>query len=377
MAARSDNFPRLPRVALLALAGVIYCGALQAAPVATPAAAPVAAPKRVAELLANDIAVVESSRFSQSVALTGTLQPWQQTQLSAEVEAAVEDVFVRPGEAVKKGQPLLRFDLRDVKARLAAQQAQLDATKAQLDLARKNLLRNKDLLQQNFISQTSFESIENQLQVNEATYRAQAAQVDIARKALAVAEVRAPFAGMVAERSVNPGQRVGMNVKLLGLVDLSELELEANLPLAQAAQMRVGQPVTFTVEGFGTRNFEGKVVRINPVAQTGSRMLTLYARIPNPDNELRGGMFVQGQLWLTQPQTALVLPLSAVRRDEAGDHVLLVKNGTAERRNIKLGAVDQGTHRVAITAGLQAGDKVLLAKLRDIKPGMAVKLPGQ
>lgn len=377
MAARSDNFHRMPRIALLALASAAYCGPLQAVPVAAPAAAPVSAPKRVAELLINDIAVVESSRFSQSVALTGTLQPWQQTQLSAEVEAAVEDVYVRPGEAVKKGQLLLRFDLRDVKARLAAQQAQLDATKAQLDLARKNLQRNKDLLKQNFISQTSYESIENQLQVNEASYRAQAAQVDIARKALSVAEVRAPFAGMVAERSVNPGQRVGMNAKLLGLVDLSELELEANLPLAQAAQMRVGQPVTFTVEGFGSRNFEGKVVRINPVAQTGSRMLTLYARIPNPDNELRGGMFVQGQLWLAQPQTALVLPLSAVRRDDAGDHVLLVRNGVAERRNIKLGAVDQGTHRVAIAAGLQAGDKVLLAKLRDIKPGMAVKLPSQ
>ena len=103
---------------------------------ATPSgiAAPPAQPAPLA-LLSNDIAMVEASSFSQSLALTGTLQPWQQTQLSAEIEAAVEDVYVRPGEAVKKGQVLLRFDLRDVKARLAAQQAQLDATKAQLDLA--------------------------------------------------------------------------------------------------------------------------------------------------------------------------------------------------------------------------------------------------
>ena len=100
---------------------------------ATPSviAAPPAQPAPLA-LLSNDIAMVEASSFSQSLALTGTLQPWQQTQLSAEIEAAVEDVYVRPGEAVKKGQVLLRFDLRDVKARLAAQQAQLDATKAQL-----------------------------------------------------------------------------------------------------------------------------------------------------------------------------------------------------------------------------------------------------
>jgi len=248
---------------------------------------------------------------------------------------------------------------------------------AQLDLARRNLTRNKDLLQQNFISQTTFESTENQLQVNEATYRAQAAQVDIARKALNVGEVRAPFAGMVSERSVNPGQRVGMNARLLNLVDLSELELEANVPLAQAAQLRIGQPVTFTVEGFGARNFAGKVVRINPVAQTGSRMLTLYARIPNPAGELRGGMFVQGQLWLTEPQNALVVPLSALRKDEQGDHVLLVRNGAVERRAVRPGAIDQGTRRAAIVSGLQAGDRVLLARLRGIKPGMAVKLPAQ
>ncbi len=344
---------------------------------AQPAAKPAVAAAQVIELLANDFTVVEATRFSQSVALTGTLQPWQQTQLSAEIEAAVEDVYVRPGETVKKGQLLLRFDLRDVRARLAAQQAQLDATRAQLDLARKNLLRNKDLLQQNFISQTTFESTENQLQVNEATYRAQAAQVDIARKALNVGEVRAPFAGMVSERSVNPGQRVGMNARLLNLVDLSELELEANVPLAQAAQLRIGQPVTFTVEGFGARNFAGKVVRINPVAQTGSRMLTLYARIPNPAGELRGGMFVQGQLWLTEPQNALVVPLSALRKDEQGDHVLLVRNGAVERRAVRPGAIDQGTRRAAIVAGLQAGDRVLLARLRGIKPGMAVKLPAR
>ena len=345
---------------------------------ATPSviAAPPAQPAPLA-LLSNDIAMVEASSFSQSLALTGTLQPWQQTQLSAEIEAAVEDVYVRPGEAVKKGQVLLRFDLRDVKARLAAQQAQLDATKAQLDLARKNLTRNKDLLQQNFISQNTFESTENQLQVNEASYRAQVAQVEIARKALSVGEVRAPFAGMVAERSVNPGQRVGLNAKLLSLVDLSELELEANVPLAQAAAVKEGQMVTFTVEGYGARRFDGKVVRVNPVAQTGSRMLTLYARIPNPANELKGGMFVQGQLWLAQPQQALVLPLSALRKDDAGDYVLVAKNGRVERRNLKLGNVDQGSRRVAVSSGVLAGEAVLLAKLRDIKPGAAVKLPAR
>jgi RND family efflux transporter MFP subunit len=348
--------------ALLAAPSVIAAPPAQAAPLA---------------LLSNDIAIVESSSFSQSLALTGTLQPWQQTQLSAEIEAAVEDVYVRPGEAVKKGQVLLRFDLRDVKARLAAQQAQLDATKAQLDLARKNLTRNKDLLQQNFISQNTFESTENQLQVNEASYRAQAAQVEIARKALSVGEVRAPFAGMVAERSVNPGQRVGLNAKLLSLVDLSELELEANVPLAQAAAVKEGQMVTFTVEGYGARRFDGKVVRVNPVAQTGSRMLTLYARIPNPANELKGGMFVQGQLWLAQPQQALVLPLSAMRKDDSGDYVLVAKNGRVERRNIKLGNVDQGSRRVAVSSGVVAGEAVLLAKLRDIKPGVAVKLPAR
>ena len=101
--------------ALLATPPVIAAPPAQAAPLV---------------LLSNDIAIVEASAFSQSLAITGTLQPWQQTQLSAEIEAAVEDVYVRPGEAVKKGQVLLRFDLRDVKARLAAQQAQLVIARA-------------------------------------------------------------------------------------------------------------------------------------------------------------------------------------------------------------------------------------------------------
>lgn len=332
----------------------------------------------VLELASTDLAQVAHGEQRQLVPMSGSLSPVRQSVLNAPVEAVVAEVLVRPGEYVKAGQVLARLDTRELRNQLTSRQANLERSRAELKLAEKNRGRNADLLKQHFISNNSFDASENSYAVAAAQVKADEAQFAIAQKSLNDADVRAPFSGVVSERTVDPGMRVGMNQKLLGVVDLADLEYEADVPMNQLPLVRVGQDVALHVDGFGSRSFAGRVERIAPVATSGSRLVPIYVRLKNLDGALKGGMFAQGELTVARAGSANTLPLSAVRGlDERKPYVLAVENGKVVQRSVRLGLINDQDKTAAIDEGVKAGELVLIAKLENIKPGQAVKLPSQ
>jgi RND family efflux transporter MFP subunit len=329
------------------------------------------------EFAASDLVQPQTRDMRLSISITGTLQPRNWTTVKAKVAGELKSLLVREGEAVRPGQVLARIDTQDAQARLDEKIADLEAGRAQLALAQKNRANNLALLQQKFISQNAFDSVQSNYQVSEAKLKALEAQVALAKKALADTVVIAPQAGIVSQRNAQPGEKLPVDGKILTLVDLAEMEVEAAVPASDIPSVRVGQEVHFRVEGFDAREFHGRIDRINPATQSGSRSILVYALLPNSDGALKGGMFAKGSVTLNQIDAALVLPLSAVREDNGRAYVLRIAGDKLEQRAVKLGLRNEDEGVVQIVDGLDAQSRVVRSNLGALQPGAAVKIAAE
>lgn len=329
----------------------------------------------VAEFLQDDLYIVEPRNLDRVLPLTGSLAPLTEATVKAKVAGELIAVTVREGESVKQGQMLAKIDLTEVAARVAAREADMAAARAQLVWAEKNRAQQKALLDKAFISQSAFDSIQSNHDVAAAKLRASDAELVMARKSLGDAVLVAPFSGIVSQRHVQPGERVALDAKVVSIVDLSRLQLEASVPPAAIGQVRVGQAMKFRVEGFGERDFDGRIERINPAATAGSRSISVYAVIDNREGLLRGGMFAQGALTLSSIEGALAVPASAVREEMGQTFVYAIEEGLVRKKNVKVGAPD-AAGRVQVLDGVAAGDRIVRANLGSLREGLAARLSG-
>ena len=328
----------------------------------------------VIEFAASDLVQPQTRELRLAVSITGTLAPRNWTTVKAKVAGELKTMLVREGEAVRAGQVLARIDTQDAQARLDEKAADLEAGRAQLALAQKNRANNLALLQQKFISQNAFDSVQSSYQVSDAKLKALEAQVALARKALADTVVSAPQAGMVSQRHAQPGEKLPVDGKILTLVDLAEMEVEAAVPASDIPSMRIGQEVSFRVEGFGEREFRGHIDRINPATQSGSRSIMVYAVLPNRDGALKGGMFAKGKVTLTRIESAQVLPISAVREENGKVYVMRIAADRLEPHAVKLGLRNEDEGVVQIVDGVDAQSQVVRTSSGTLKPGAIVRV---
>jgi RND family efflux transporter MFP subunit len=323
--------------------------------------------KVVLEFTPADVAVVEMRELQRTLSLSGSLSPVLQATVRSKVPGEVQKVMVREGDRVAEGQVIATLDTADLKARVDAQVATLEESRAKETIARKNRENNQALLRQNFISQNAFDTTQSTYEAAAAGVRSSEAQVRIAEKALHDAVVRAPFAGVVSRRMVSVGEKVGIDSPMFTVVDLGRMEIEAPAPAAEIPSVKVGQLAQFRVDGFGERTFDGRIERINPAADPGSRSITLYVAIANRDGILKGGMFAKGQLILDKAPAAPVVPAGAVREEAGQTFVFTIEDGKIARRPVTLGMREEGL--VEVRSGLEKGVPVVRARITDLKPG--------
>jgi RND family efflux transporter MFP subunit len=326
------------------------------------------------EFTPADIAVVEVRSLVRAIPFSGSLSPVVQTAVKSKVPGEVTRVLAREGEAVKEGQLLAQIDVTDLQSRVDAQVAALEEAKARLNIAEKNRANSQQLLRQKFISQNAYDTNESTFEASAASMRSQEAQLRIARKALDDAQVRAPIAGIVAAKTVNAGEKVGVDQPLFTLVDLARMEIEAPAPASEIPSVKTGQAATFRVDGFGERSFEGRIERINPTAQPGSRSIVLYISVANRDGALRGGMFAKGNIVLDRPQPAAVVPVTAIREESGQAFVYTIENDKIARRPVKVGTVQQAEGVAEIVSGLEKGMNVVAARVSGLKAGAPARL---
>ena len=369
---------RTKRIA--ALAGIVCVAAIAIAVAytghANSKAKPAAAVPTAIELAPTDLVAAEKRAMRRAVPLTGSLQARNQTVVKAKVAGEIRSLLVREGEPVKVGQIVARIDATDAESRVAEKLADLEAARAQADLAEKNRANQEKLLKQGFISQNAYDSTLSNVVVSDARQRAAGAQLSVAKKALEDTIVRAPIAGVVAQRLAQPGERVAVDGKILALVDLAELEVEAAVPAGDIPAIRVGQEVSFAVEGFEGREFKGRVDRIAPAAMSGSRSIMVYAVLPNREGALRAGMFAKGAVTLEKRTEVWVLPLSAIHEGPDGAYVYRYADGTIARVPVRLGLRDEAEGTVEIVSGIDGPTQVVKANLGALREGAPVRVTG-
>ena len=324
---------------------------------------------RTFEFAPGDLAQLRGEPLGRQVPISGTLRPVLQATVRAKVAAEVTALRAQEGQPVEAGAVIVSLDTADLKARLDAQTAAVAEARARLDLARKNHATNQALLEKAFISQNAFDSVISSVQVAEANLASAEAQAAIARRAMEDTQVRAPFAGIVAKRWVNQGDKVAVDMPVAQVVDLTRMEIEAQIPAGEIPFVHVGQAIAVRIDGFAGRVFKGKVERVSPSAEAGSRSIAVFAALPNADRALRGGMFANGTVATGSGAEVDVIPTAAVIEEGGQAYVYVIRNEKVERRAVVLGEKSAERGLVVVREGLERGVPVIAVKAEGLKPG--------
>jgi RND family efflux transporter MFP subunit len=395
---------RLAGVGLLALS-LAACGASEATVPATPAAQAAPSPVAVSTMTA------EERPLARVLELTGTLLADAQTDVAAETTGRVVTMMVERGQAVAAGQVLARLDTVDAENALAEAEAKLAQTRARLGLAdggqfdaaetpdvrqRRVTLdrleldykRYEELSREGVVSRQQYEerraayleakaqldATVNQMRQLAQQLRAEQAQVALKREALADTAVRAPFAGLVAEKHVDVGAYVQPGAKVATVVRTNPLRVELTVPEAAAATVVPGQTVVFTVQTYADRRFEGTVKYVGPSVSREARTLVAEAVVPNREGVLKPGLFATAQLQLPGTRPSVLVPAKALRSDAEASYVYVAAGGRAERRYVQLGGEAEGL--VEVLRGVQKGDRVVTTGADRLEDGVLVAEEG-
>ena len=345
-------------------------------PTTAPVAGATTATKNTAlEFLPQEIFKISPTELKQTMALSGALRAVDQASVKARVAAEVREVLVREGESVTAGQILVRMDTSEFQARVDQAKGNLNAMRAQLDIATKNRDNNRALLDKGFISRAAFDNTASQYAAAQANVEAAHGALEIVQKLLNDSVVRAPISGLVAVRNVQPGEKVSTDYKLLDIVNLKKMEVEALVPTSDITQIKIGQIVLLHIEGLADE-FTGHVTRINPATQAGSRSIAIYIQVANPQDILKVGMFVDAQLVLRTKAHVIAIPQTAVHKESSGAYVYALENNVIARKIVTLGQ-DGRSGEVAlieITSGLKADDQIVKTDMGNLRPGTTVRI---
>lgn len=356
---------RLAAALLVALTALAACNG---APEANASATPV-----TIQLGPEGIAVAQMTTLASGPILSGTLVADRTAQIRAEVPGSVLQVFRDPGAVVAAGTSLAKIDDRAISDVFLSARSGLAAAEAAADLAARELARAEKLAAAGAIADRDLENARRaNLVATTAMFDARA-RLAQAQKQVDATNVLTPYAGIVSERFVNPGDVVAPGAPLFVVVDPATMKLEAAIPAEQLATVRVGAPVRFAVTGYPGRTFEGRIASINPAADPQTRQVRLSVRIPNAGNRLVAGLFAEGRV-AANAREALTLPAAAVDQRGLSPAVLRLRGGVTEKVEVTLGARDQASDRLEITKGLTAGDTVLVGAALGIAPGTPLQV---
>lgn len=299
--------------------------------------------------------------------VTGTLLPNQESRVAAGVAGKVLSTKVERGSAVKKGQVLAELDTRTVAANMAEAQAMAQTARTQREQAKADCERTKKMFAQGAMSQAEFDRSQTQCLATQSQAEAAEARARALSVTFGDADIRAPFAGYVSERSVSAGEYVQAATTIATIVDVDPLRLELSVPESAVSAMREGLAVDFRLAADEAKHFTGTIRYVGPSVRRQSRDLIVEALVPNGDRALVPGMFATARVHTGDPKRVTV-PLRAVRTEGSLHYVFVVVGGRAEQRIAQLGAEKDG--RVAVLDGLKPGEQVALdpAQLVDGQP---------
>jgi membrane fusion protein, multidrug efflux system len=345
--------------------------------------------------------------LARFIRATGTLMAEEQAEVAAETAGRIEAASVERGTPVSQGAVLVRLSstetdaqLREAEANAAQLEARLGLTagaafdvdkvpevqnaKASAELAQSEFARIKSLLDQRVVSQSEYDQRRTQAEAAREQYdaskngaaqqfqmlQAARARVALARKAVADTVVRAPFNGVVAQRIVSVGDYVTRGTKVAVVVRVNPLRVQLTIPEQFISAVAIGQPVSFSVDAYSGRQFDGTIKYVSPALQADQRALTIEATVPNPDAVLKPGLFATARIEQPTKTPGVLVPAAAVQSSAGTSRVFVVAGDHVEERIVTTG--DTVGDRVEITKGLKAGERVATKNVAQLADGTKV-----
>ncbi len=299
---------------------------------------------------------------------SGALVAPQSAVVRAKAAGTLLSLVVGEGSRVRAGQPLGQIDLSDIGSRVAERQAAVESARAQFVQAQRTHASNQGLADQKFISPNALDSSRTALDAARAGLDAAQAQLSTARLGLREAALVAPIAGLVSKRHVLPGEKLAMEQPVLTLVDLATLELAGSVGTHEVALLAPGMPVQLRIEGL-EQPVTGRLERIAPAAEPGTRSIGVTVSVANPKERLRAGQYAVAQVTLADTAQRLTVPLAAVGGQAGQPQVWVIDNGVLARRAITIGRRDEALGRVEVVSGLATGVQVLAARFDNLREG--------
>jgi RND family efflux transporter MFP subunit len=321
----------------------------------------------------ENIAIVTNGVLQAGPTVSGALMAEREAVVRAQVGGSVLQTYADQGQGVRAGQTLGRIEGGGLQDVYLSARAGVTSASNNADIARRELARSEKLLAAGAIAERDIEQARRAAIAANAALADAQARLATARKQVGNTVITSPISGIVSERPVSAGDVVQPGAHLFTVVDPSSMRLEGSVPAEQLSQVRLGAPVTFTVNGYPGRTFAGKVTRVNPTADPATRQVRIVISIPNAEGRLVGGLFATGRL-ASQSHTGLVVPSNAVDTRSNVPAVFRIKAGKVERVPVTLGLRDDAAEKIEIAQGLQAGDTLLVGAAQGITPGTIVRV---
>lgn len=338
----------------------------------TPAETAAPAPDVVKRLLTIDVATAAPATLAETLKATGSLMPRRSIAIASQVNGTLKSVDARIGDQVKAGDVLATVDVETSEIQLSQQRSTAAATRAQLAQAENQLERTLRLADSGLTPSATVESEKASIEALKANLAALEAQVAAAELVIRNATITAPFDGIVAARSIEPGQLITSGAALFDLVDLSVMEMTAYVPVSASPKLAPGQGVSLSVEGLAGQSFAATVEGVSPVAAKGTRTVPVLISVPNPEGKLRGGMFATGAITIEETKGAFAVPDAAIREDADGRYILRIADGALVRQPVEIARQWTSSRMTELASGLVAGESYVAGQLDDLKPGMRV-----
>jgi membrane fusion protein, multidrug efflux system len=319
------------------------------------------------------IIVAKSTEIRIGPAISGTLTPQEAATLRSEISGPIVQTYVEQGQPVKRGQPLARIDDAALREALLSAQSTARSAKLALDNATRDAERQQRLEAAGAVAPRDVEAAERALAAAQASMADAQSRLAAAQQQVGRTTFRAPFDGVVSDRPVNAGDVVQPGTAIATVVNPASMRLEGSVPAEQLSSLKVGTPVIFTVNGYGTQTFTGRIDRINPTADPATRQVRVYVTIPNEKSTLVGGLFADGRV-ATESRQGIMIPNTAVDERGITPIVLRIRSDTVESVPVQLGVRDNASDQVEIRSGVSVGDTLLANAAQGLAPGTRVRI---
>lgn len=321
-----------------------------------------------------DLAVAARADIGDGITISGPLEPRDAVVLRAQVNGTLSALRVNRGSPVREGQHLAVIRAAGVVSGAAGAKANVAAADANLAVARKQREAARTLFAAGAMSELDRQSAEAQYESAVAQAAAARAQSVSADEAAGYTTIVSPLRGVVSKRWRQDGESVKPGDEVLTVVDSRVLELAGQIGVADAARVRVGQSVAFTLDAIANDTFTGRVARIDPVADAGTRQVGVFIDLPNAGGRIVGGQFARGRIAMGT-SSAIVIPATALvhAATDSSSSVYVVSGERIVKRTVTVGARDDLTGLVAIRAGLDSGEQVVRTPTSAIVEGARVR----